>query len=368
MASRNRGRLLAFAGGVWASRLPRRQPANPRRILIVQQLLLGDSIMLAPLLAKLRAVYPQAELVLTCAPGLVSLFAARPWGLTALPLDFRQAQTVRQIIASGPYDLALIPAESRLSWLARAAGARWLKAFAGDPGYFKNWPIDEHVAFPPPQPSAWGDLLARALIAGADPVPYAAGDWPAPPAADFQRPAEPYVVCHVGASNPLKFWPAERWARLAGWLAEQGLRVVFSCGPGEAALLDEIDPKGRHARHAGDLSLPQLWQLLAGARLLISLDTGVLHLAHLTLTPTVGLYGPGSPTLFTTGQYWQAQRERKVYIPDFPCRDENLVFRRPVAWAGNCARPYGVCTEGRCMQAIDYKAVELAAGELLHAD
>ena len=59
-------------------------PAAPRRILVAHHLLLGDTVMLSPLLAKLRADHPRADIAMTVSPAMVPLYATRPWGVRAL--------------------------------------------------------------------------------------------------------------------------------------------------------------------------------------------------------------------------------------------------------------------------------------------
>ncbi|HSN21588.1 MAG TPA: heptosyltransferase, partial [Usitatibacter sp.] len=58
---------------------------EPRRVLVAHNLLLGDTLMLTPLLAKIRARLPSAETVLLAAPAYVPLYSGRPYGVRALP-------------------------------------------------------------------------------------------------------------------------------------------------------------------------------------------------------------------------------------------------------------------------------------------
>jgi hypothetical protein len=67
-----------------------------------------------------------------------------------------------------------------------------------------------------------------------------------------------YIVLHVGASSATRFWPAAHWQALADAIRAAQLSVVWSCGPGEDALLREIDPPAGDVRMAGCLSLLQL--------------------------------------------------------------------------------------------------------------
>ena len=353
-----------------ADALPRRRRAPPRtpgRILIAHHLLLGDTIMLTPLVAKCRERWPGAEIVLTCPTAYVELYAGRPYGAQALPYDPRDPGTLPTLRDNDGFDLALVPGDNRLSWLARALDARWIVAFAGDSPRYQDWPVDELRPYPN-TPTAWGDLVAS-LIDGAAPAPYRAELWPAPATHGFAAPAAPYCVLHAGASTPLKQWPAERWRELGSWLDERGYAVVLSAGPGETALLDAIDPQLRWRRYAGTLSLGGLWHLLAKAALVVCPDTGVAHLARLTGTPTVALFGPGSALLSGAGDFWRDAPFTALTIPDFPCRDQRITMKREVAWIRRCERLPGTgagrCPEAKCMAAVSIASVEKAAAQRL---
>jgi ADP-heptose:LPS heptosyltransferase len=343
----------------------RRAPAHPKRILVAHHLLLGDTIMLSPLLAKLRANHPAAEVVMTVPPAIAPLYAARPWGVLARPFSPRDATTARSLFEEGPFDLAIVPGDNRMSWLAAAMGARHIVAHAGDVPATKNWFVDDARPYPG-APGAWGDLVAD-LVDGLDAPPFARGDWLAPPASAVDKPRAPYAVLHLGASTPLKLWPAERWMALASTLAQRGFAIVWSAGRGEEHLVDECDPGHRFASTAGRLDLAQLWHLLAGAALVVSPDTGVAHLGRAAFAPTVTLFGPGSAVVCSPGRFWSGTPWRAVTIADFPCRDQTLLFRRNLPWVRRCTRSMPECPAPRCMEAIGLESVLAAADALLAA-
>jgi ADP-heptose:LPS heptosyltransferase len=338
-------------------------PHQLRRVLLAHSLLLGDTVMLSPLLAKLRALHPDSELTMLAQPAFVPLYAGRPWGVRALPFTPSSADTTRALLDEGPFDLALVLGDNRYSWLARALRASHVVAHGGNPSLARDWCVDE---FRPYRDSAasWGDMAAD-LVDGPEPAPYARGDWPAPPARPFERPRGRYAVLHVGASTPLKFWPAERWRELAATLAGGGLEIVWSAGRGEEAVVQGIDPEGRHRSLAGRLDLAQLWHLLAAASLVVAPDTGVSHLARATWTPCVTLFGPGSATLAGAGSFWRHAPWRAVGEVDFPCRDQARVFSRELAWVRRCGRGTDECAEPRCMQVIGVQDVLRAAATVM---
>jgi ADP-heptose:LPS heptosyltransferase len=355
----NQAEVVARALAARANR-PRKHPVKVRRVLLAHHLLLGDTLMLTPLIAKVRARYPEAEIFMTVPRAIAPLYSTHPYGVRALPWDPRHANET--LFAESRFDLAFVAGDNRYAWLAAAMHSRWIIAFSGDPNERKNWPIDELRRYPD-VPAAWGDMVAT-LLEGPPPAPFAPGDWTAPAAKLFPAPEQPYAVLHVGASTPLKLWPAHRWAALAARLEARGIAPVWSAGRGEEEIINACDPGQRFASFAGRLDLPQLWHLFANARLLVAPDTGAAHLARVAGAPTVALFGPGSAIVTGAGNFWRNSPYRAVTVDPFPCRDQRVLFRREIEWVRRCARTPAQCPEHLCMQAISLDAVIAAAGEL----
>lgn len=363
MGERSRTRAM-LVGRALARRLAgRARTGVTRRILVAHNLLLGDVVMLTPLLAKLRALHAGAEIVLLAAPALVPLYAARPYGVRALPFHPKRSDTTRALLDEEPFDLAVVVGDNRYAWVAAALGARHVVAHAGDASWSRNLMVDEQRPYAA-QPAAWGDMVAD-LVDGPAAAPYSPADWPAPPAAPFERPPGKYAVLHVGASTPLKLWPPERWRALAVELEARGLEVAWSAGPGEEAIVAACDPEGRRRSYAGRLDLAQMWQLLAHATLVVAPDTGIAHVARATGVPTVSLFGPGAALICGPGAFWRDMPWRAVGAPEFPCRDQQVLFGRRIEWVRRCGRSVSECAEPRCMHAIAVADVLRAADELL---
>jgi ADP-heptose:LPS heptosyltransferase len=103
--------------------------------------------------------------------------------------------------------------------------------------------------------------------------------------------ANPYVVVHPGASVPERQWPPQRFAAVADALARDGCRIVLTGSLAEAAVTTAV----RQAMHApavdltGRTTLGTLGALLAGAALLVSNDTGVMHVGEAVEAPLVAV-------------------------------------------------------------------------------
>jgi ADP-heptose:LPS heptosyltransferase len=324
--------------------------------------MMGDTLLMTHIAAKARHAWPGAEIVMTASPATAPLFAARPWNVDAIAFDPADASSLEAYRRRGGYDLAIVPGDNRYGWFARALGARWVVGFSGDRPRYKDWLLDERRAYPD-KADVWHDMAAG-LIEGDDPPPFDPAQWTAPAFRPFDAPQAPYAVIHLGASYALKQWLPERWSQIARHLEARGLQVVWSAGRGEEGLVRAVDPEGRRRSYAGKLDLPQLWQLLARAEILLTPDTGISHLARITGTPAVTLFGPGTPQLMGNGRFFRNSPWRAVIVDPFPCRDQPILYKRRVEWVRRCSRTIRECAEPRCMHAIEVRDVIAAIGEL----
>ena len=358
-----RARLLLRAALGRLAAGPRVAPVSPRRILVVATLLSGDALFLAPLFAKLRRQFPAAQIDLAAARAVAPLFSGKPYGVEAIAHEPRDSAMLRRLSALGRHDLAFVVGDNRFSILAAALGAGWITAFSGDRPAYKNWFVDEFRPLSA-SPMAWGDMAAT-LFDGEAPEPYRIGDWPTPACTPFDIPAGRYAVLHVEASTPLKHWEEEKWFSLAEKIFENKIEPIWSAGPSGSPLLERIDPARRFRGMGHQLDLAQLWHLVARAALLVCPDTSVMHIGRLAGTPTVALFGPSSAKLFGPGEFWRNMPYRGVTIEDFPCRDQNRLFKREVSWIRRCQRSLNECPAPRCMHAIGVEAVAGAAFEIV---
>ncbi len=163
------------------------------------------------------------------------------------------------------------------------------------------WRPDEH------ERERWCRLLRHYGIP-ADPTDLAL-DPPAGPS-----PAPGAVVLHPGAGSPARRWPTDRWAAVARRLLARGARVVVTGGPGEDALVARAAVPGAEP-FPGGLPFPALSALVAGARAVVSGDTGIAHLAVAHATPSVTLFGPVAPGLWGPPR---SRRHRVLWHPGPP--------------------------------------------------
>jgi ADP-heptose:LPS heptosyltransferase len=118
----------------------------------------------------------------------------------------------------------------------------------------------------------------------------------------IDAPCAQATVVHVGADAPARRWPVERWTRIVSALERRGHRVVLTGVAGERDLTAAVAERAAldvRADLAGRTTAMELAALVADARLVVSGDTGIAHLATAFVTPSVVLFGPTPP--FTWG-------------------------------------------------------------------
>ncbi|MFE9655404.1 glycosyltransferase family 9 protein [Micromonospora sp. NPDC006431] len=256
-------------------------------ILVLRALGVGDLATAVPALRGLRAGFPDRELVLA-APAWLAPLADLVGGIDrVLPTD---GLADHPAWPGPPPEVAVNlhgrgPRSHRM--LADARPGRLLAFANAEAGHGDGppWDDDEHEV------RRWCRLLDWYGLS-ADPGDLALRR---PPAAGMPAGV---TVLHPGSKIPAKRWPAGRFAALARALADRGHRVVLTGSTGERDLSARIARDAGlppDAVLAGRTDLAELAALVADARLVVSGDTGVAHLATGYGTASVVLFGPVPP-------------------------------------------------------------------------
>lgn len=286
-----------------------------RRIAVLRPNAVGDFVFALPALHALKQTYPQAELVLIGKAWHRAFLAGRPGPVDRVaeipavpgvgmptdapagaPVDAHEIARFIEDMRNERFDLALqlfggglysnpflLEFGARLTVGMRAADApgldRWLPY---------REPVNRRLA-----------LLEIAGLAGAWP-----GAVPMPELAVTEsdrasaarvlppQAGERLVILQPGSTDPRRCWPAERFAALGDMLAEDGVHVAVNGSSAEAALVHEVTGRMRHRATAlaGVLDLGGLCGLIERAALVVSNDTGPLHLALALGVPSVGIF------------------------------------------------------------------------------
>jgi heptosyltransferase-1 len=120
----------------------------------------------------------------------------------------------------------------------------------------------------------------------------------APPEPPSWAPPGPYAVFLHAASRESKRWPQERWIALGEAAADAGLHVVLPGGTAaERETSARLAKRMPRAMAAPAMGLGDAAAVLAHARCVVGVDTGLTHLAAALGVPTVGIYVATRPEL-----------------------------------------------------------------------
>jgi heptosyltransferase-1 len=127
--------------------------------------------------------------------------------------------------------------------------------------------------------------------------PLARSSSPAVEAVEAQAPGRRIALINPGAAWPNKRWPASRFGEVAAFLKEvRGLEPFVLWGPSEQSLAEDVvTTSGGAARVAPATTMADLLELSRAAALMVSGDTGPLHIAGAAGTPIVAIFGPTDP-------------------------------------------------------------------------
>lgn len=347
---------------------------EPRRLLLVRLHGLGDTLMTTPALRALRRRFPHARITMlvgrAASPALADnphldrlrvvddrvFFGPRPLALLLLALSLRREAA----------DLALLFSRSNaLRRFVRLAGARRVLALA---------PHTKGAATATEARYEVLDNLDLARAAGAEPHGEQM-ELAVPPEAALRAAAlvsaagRRFVVLAPGGgenpgwSMPQKRWPLERYAALAAALQDRlGLPSVVIGGPGDAAPAPATRPAWPAATiDATGVSLATSAAIISRGSLLVSNDSVAMHLALVTQTPFLALFGPTNPraVLPATGVF-------RLLAPEVPC-SPCFWQAKPDLAQGAGRGQFADCTrfEGSCLEAVEVDDVARAAASLL---
>lgn len=290
-----------------------------RRILLVKPSALGDVVHALPVAATLHRRYPESRLDWLVEEEAADIVRGHP-AISDVVVSgrrrwLRQLRGARQIaptlgevarfvadLRRRRYDAVLdLQGLFKSALYVMATGAPIRVGFAeGREG--SPWVLTHRIAAPPQPVHAVDRYLALAGAVGAT-----------EPVREFQIALtpqaksvagsilagcrRPVVVLHPAARWRTKLWEVRRWRELAAVLLAEGAGVLLTGGDADGALTAEIgaglDPAPLSL--VGQLSLKELAAVLEGSDLMVTVDSGPMHMAAAMGTPVVALFGPTDP-------------------------------------------------------------------------
>ncbi|MEY3016737.1 MAG: Lipopolysaccharide heptosyltransferase [Pseudomonadota bacterium] len=310
--------------------------ATKTRLVIAPQWV-GDAVMAAPMMASLARSGP---LDVVCLPHLADLFQAMPFLRRVLPMAFergrlqwferrRQAHGLidahyqQAIVCPNSWKAALLPWFANIPQRTGLVG-EWRYGLLNDIRHPNSSSDPQSTS----QPALYAVLADDALAVDA----HRLSQTPLLLAKQAeQQPTRPQLALCPGAEfGPAKQWPASHYAELARQWLTAGGQVVVLGGPKDQGIGDAIRwaIQAGHQDHqalvgyrmlAGQTSLAQAMTELASSALVVSNDSGLMHVAAALGRPCLGLYGSTSEVRTPAfGLNWQPLSRS---MPCRPCYD-----------------------------------------------
>lgn len=313
----------------------RHQLSQARRVLVIKPSALGDVVQTLPILPALRRIASQAEIHWVIGAELRELVEGHPRIEQALPF-YRGGGLTRYLklleqLSTGRYDVVL-----DLQGLLRTAAMSIATAAPVRIGLEtarEGASAAVHRLVPQTGPNVPAHARYRRLLTWLGES--VTDDSPQLPAQDAHGMcadrllaglSSPVIAIHPGAKWITKRWPPERFGEVVHQLvATTSAAVVLIGAPSESALAEDVMraagnvPPERLRNLSGRTRLLDLAALLAKVQLVISNDSGPMHLAAAMGTPVVGLFTCTSPVLSGPPPLLSGPTQHQLLAADVPC-------------------------------------------------
>lgn len=348
----------------------RHRPDTPARILLLRLERIGDLLMALPAIADVRAAAPGAHIDLVV--GSWNADIARtiagvdrvqtldaPWltrgaaGASSAHL-FRTAASWRR----ERYDLAInFEPDVRTNLLLALSKAKWRAGYGSGGG---GAVLDQALEYLPAGHTTDNARRLVAQVFGREvPASLPARSLDVPETTRREAVAllagarRPRVAMHVAGGRQIKQWPVERFVSVARSLVDrEGATIVLTAGPGDEAMVNEARaalPIDRVIDISG-AGLLTVAAVLERCDLMITGDTGPMHLAAAVGLPILAVFGPSDPA-----RYAPRGAHDRVVRMDLPCAPCNRIRLPPARCTGRVPDCLALLTEDRVLDA----AVEL---------
>ena len=292
------------------------------RVLCVRFSSIGDVLLTTPLVRALHRRHPDAELYFVTKRAMAPLVLENPKldKVIELEPDERITDLARRLRALRPTHGLDLHGSLRSAALRLLVPCQWS-------GYSKRRLA--RTALIAAKINMYGKLVpvperyfeaARALDVHPDGGPPefflapAARERVARWLAERGLDGQPFAALAPGAAHATKRWPLRHWSALAEQLRGMGYGLVAVGGAGDRQLAGELGPGVHNA--AGEFALQETGACLARATVLVSGDTGVMHMATGVGTRVVALFGP---TVEPFG-FFPYTKQAEVLKLDLDCR------------------------------------------------
>jgi lipopolysaccharide heptosyltransferase II len=304
------------------------------RILIIKPSSLGDIVHALPTVAALRRRFPSARITWLVKHEWAEVLEGNPHldEVLALDLSPKGWPAAWRAVRAGRFDTVV-----DLQGLLRSAVLGWISGAPLRIGFANGregspWFYTERVSVPSPSMHAVDRYLLMTKYLGADPGEVKPSDFPLPHDTQAEARIEALLAATgvqagamLVAMNPsarweTKRWPFESFAAVGDRLQQDGAaRVLLIGGRDERPTGEQVLRAMRtmSVDLMGRTTLKELIALLRRVRLLVTNDSGPMHLASAVGTPVIALFGPTDPD--RTGPYGAGHTVLRSGVPCSPC-------------------------------------------------
>jgi len=337
------------------SRLPNGLRGEIGSILIIRPGGIGDAVLLIPTLKILRGKLPNGKIHILCEPRNMGIFFTSPFVDRIFNYrDFKDLISVQK----NQYEMVIDTEQSHFfSTILASKFRRSVKVGFATNGRDAVYDVGIKYSQEQYEMNSFSRLF-EGVIEGWS----SQHSWDPPylyPLPEERRKVSelllgkerPIVCLFPGASIEQRRWPAGRWRSVAGRLWRDGFQPVLLGGANERGLTHEITTRADCSivNLCGMLTLSETAALFERSRILVSTDSGILHLGVIAGLPTVSLFGPG------IAKKWGPKGERHIVL------NKELACSPCTRFGETPPCPIGV----QCMKAITVDDVMKAASEFI---
>ena len=315
-----------------------------KRVLVIRFSALGDVAMLVPILRTAAEQYPEVEFTMLSQQRFADLFSEMPANVRFHGVDLKK-QSLHEIVARlGLYDcVADMHSVLRSFYIRMALRLKGAKIASIDKGRWDKRRLTQGKVHAPLKHTTerYADVFAALDLPITDRLL-------TDNASDLNRSG---VGIAPFAAHQGKIYPIERMERVVAMLSEQGEKVIlFGGGKKEQVILESWAAKYPGVESiAGKKTMREELEIMRGLRVMITMDSGNMHLASLVGTRVVSIWGATHPY---AGFLGYGQRERDCIQRDLDCR--------PCSIYGNKPCQFG---DYRCMDIAPEEIVERVKSE-----
>jgi heptosyltransferase-2 len=311
-------------------------PKTFKNILIVRTDRIGDVVLTTPAIKSLRQAYPAARISILVAPSTYDLVNGNPY-VDEILVDDRKGRhknlfgflRLAREIRLKKFDLAIIfHTKRRYNLACYTAGIPCRLGYKNNKfGFLLTHPLkDIRPQGTKHEAKYCMDLLKVMGVENDDldifvPLQKEAEGWMSHWMQENNLKPNEFIAIHPGSSDPAKCWPTANFALLMDRLAERyALKIVLigsvQTMPVAAEILRQTQKTSQFLDLTGKTSLAQMVSLLRRARLLISNDSGPVHVAAGVGTSVISLFLRNQPGI--NAERWKPLGVRSFILSNSP--------------------------------------------------